>query len=293
MNLHDLAKEYEAYLHAVGQRPRGIARYMQHLTGFLESLPANATPDDLTVAAVRKHMRERAGTCSPGTIVGMLTAVRSFCKYLMEEDRLAIDPTTRVRWPKRQTALPRPLRSAERDALLAAIREPAGLNDDRRWYWRRNRRAIFLMLYAGLRLAETAALIWEDVDLREGMLLVREGKGGKSRLLPIHPTLKKELAKAGGGVLPAWAVAGKMSGEPLNSKAMAHIFEVWLPKRGIEGVTAHRLRHTFATELLKAGVNLAEIQELMGHTDISTTRIYIQVEVSKIKEAIEKLPGWI
>lgn len=290
--LRDLVAPYRMHLQALGQRPRGIERYLQHVVGFLATLPPDAGPEHLTAAAVRSHMRERAATCSSATVVNMLTAVRSFCKFLLEEEHIDLDPTTRVRWPKRTHGLPRALSPAELEALITAIREPAGLNGTRRWYWRRNRRAILLMLYAGVRLAECAALRWADVDLRANLLTVQEGKGGKARILPLHPALRGELARAAGGAVPSRAVVGKYDGTPLNPKALAHIFEEWLPRQGIEGVSAHRLRHTFATEMLKAGADLSAIQEALGHTDISTTRVYLRVDLSRIRAAVDRLPVW-
>lgn len=78
----------------------------------------------------------------------------------------------------------------------------------------------------------------------------------------------------------------------IAEKVLTRIFEVWLPRRGIRTIHAHRLRHTFATELLNAGVPLTEIQEALGHADISTTRIYLKVDFSRVKEAVNKLPNW-
>jgi integrase len=176
---------------------------------------------------------------------------------------------------------------------MGAIRIPDNLPYHQLWHWKRNRRAIYLMLYTGLRLSEAAVLLWEDVDLHAEVLTVEEGKGGKARLLPIHPALWAKLDQVPRWARePAGAVAGKQDGERLNPKALAHIFEVWLPKRGIKGVHAHRLRHTFATEMLKVGVPLPDIQEAMGHTDISTTRIYLRVDFSRLRGAVERLPTW-
>ncbi len=149
------------------------------------------------------------------------------------------------------------------------------------------------MLYAGLRLAEAAALLWRDVDLHAGLLVVQEGKGGKARVLPLHPTLQAELHQAAGRAEPGAAVAGKRDGTPLEPKALAHIFDRWLPVQGVKGISAHRLRHTFATEMLKAGVALPDIQEALGHADISTTRIYLRVDIARVRVAVGRLPAWV
>jgi site-specific recombinase XerD len=290
MKLIDLMPLYRRHLLACGHRERGIDRYMQHLRGFLAALPDNATPMHLTTAAVREHMRDRAETCSTATVVGMLTSVRSFCRFLIEEELLPSDPTAAIRWPRRRHLPPRVLNTEELEQLAAALQETSDMTDRQRWHWRRNRRAIYLMYYAGLRLAEAAALVWGDVDLKAGRLIVREGKGGKARALPIHQRLHSVLRPASIGAPAHWAVAGKVDGTPLNPKALAHIFEVWLPSRGVHGITAHRLRHTFATQMLDQGVPLCDIQEALGHTDIGTTRIYLQVDFSRIQGAVDKVP---
>jgi site-specific recombinase XerC len=220
----------------------------------------------------------------------MLTSVRSFCRFLIEEELIPNDPTAAIRWPRRRHLPPRALNSEEIEQLAAALRPPERMTDRQRWHWRRNRRVIFLMFYAGLRLAEVAALLWGDVDLKAGKILVRDGKGGKARTLPVHRQLYTELLPASVGAPAHWAVTGKEDGTALNPKALAHVFERWLPSHGVDGISAHRLRHTFATQMLDAGVALCDIQEALGHTDISTTRIYLLVDFSRIQGAVDKVP---
>lgn len=289
--LVDLVPEYQRHLRSLGNRPRGIDRYLQHLRLFLHSLGPGATVADLDARAVKAHLRERSETCEPATVLGMLTAVRSFCKFLIEEELLDIDPTTRVRWPKRTDRLPKALSDTELAHLLQAIREPAQLSPRERWYWRRNRRAIYLMLYAGLRLSETAALLWRDVDMRQRTLIVRDGKGGKQRIIPVHDVLYAELLPASAAP-PHYSVAGSWDGGAISGKVLAQVFERWLPRRGVEGVHAHRLRHTFATGMLRSGAQLVDIQEAMGHANLDTTKNYLQIDFSRTKAAISLLPDW-
>jgi site-specific recombinase XerD len=289
--LQDIIPTYERHLRALGRRERGIARYLDHLRGYLATLPESATSAALTPESVREHMRNRAATCAPATVLGMLTAVRSFCQFLVEEGALQADPTTRVRWPKRKHALPRSLSSGELTTLVEALRMPDDLADTPRWYWQRNRRAIYIMLYAGLRLSEVAALLWRDVDMMANTIIVCDGKGGKARIVTMHRRLKAELLPA--STAPAhWAVAGKQDGSALRPGALAHIFEEWLPRLDIQGISAHRLRHTFATEMLRREVPLCDIQEALGHSSIETTRIYLHVDISRIRAGIDKLPDW-
>ena len=87
-------------------------------------------------------------------------------------------------------------------------------------------------------------------------------------------------------------MVGKADGSQLKSKSLAHIFEVWLPRLGLVGISAHRLRHTFATEMLNRGAALCDIQEALGHANLETTRIYLQVDFARIRAAIDTLPDW-
>jgi integrase len=154
--------------------------------------------------------------------------------------------------------------------------------------WQRNRRAIYLMLYGGLRIAEASALLWRDVDLDTRVLWVRDGKGGKDRSIPIHPVLLKELLAAPDrDQVPA--VLANLQGLPINPKSLAHLFERQLRKLGVH-ITAHQLRHSFATEMLRAGADLRSIQELMGHEKLETTQRYLMVDAERMRAAVNLLP---
>jgi site-specific recombinase XerD len=144
------------------------------------------------------------------------------------------------------------------------------------------------MLFSGLRLSEAAALRWCDVDLEVRELMVVDGKGGKDRVVPLHPALVEELCQVR-SPKPSWAVLGQRDGKPLTHKSLAHIFERWLADLGIR-ITAHRLRHSFATEMLRHGADIRAIQDLMGHTSLETTQRYLALHNEQLRGAIEKLP---
>jgi site-specific recombinase XerD len=248
---------------------------------------------DLTVETLQNYQEHLAASKSISTILGMLTAVRSLARWAIRKGYLHYDPTTQLDWPKRAQTAPRPLHDDQIQQLWAALAMPAKLTTRQRWHWQRNRRAIALMQYAGLRLSEAASLRWQDIDLARGTLVVQDGKGGKARSLPIHKALRAELTQVPiSERLPEAAVAGKQDGTPLKGKVLARIFEIWLPRRGIHGISAHQLRHTFATELLNAKVDLRTIQELLGHSDISTTQRYLLVSANRLQSAIDSLPTW-
>jgi site-specific recombinase XerD len=118
--------------------------------------------------------------------------------------------------------------------------------------------------------------------------VVRDGKGGKDRSVPLHAILLAELAAAPPH-RPNWAVAGKADGSGMTVKSMAHIFERWLPERGL-AISAHQLRHSFATELLRKRADIREIQELLGHESLETTQRYLALDPERLRAAVELLP---
>lgn len=145
------------------------------------------------------------------------------------------------------------------------------------------------MLFGGLRISEAAALRWREVDLDAATLMVIDGKGGKDRMVPLHPTLLNELTRVE-APRKTWTVAGKPDGSPVKQKSLAHIFERWLPGFGLN-ISAHQLRHSFATELLRAGADLRSIQELLGHTSLETTQRYLTLSNHQLRVAVDKLPS--
>ena len=152
----------------------------------------------------------------------------------------------------------------------------------------RHNRAILLMWYAGLRISEVPALDWRDVDLDEGMLIVRDAKGGKDRSIAIHDRVLRNLA-ATPEDRQRGAVCGRLDGRPISYKSMPHIFGRYLKGYGL-AISAHQLRHTFAVQLLRAGADLRTIQTLLGHASLETTQRYLALDFDDKRRAIDKLP---
>ncbi len=285
-----LIREYRITRYADGWRPRGIAAYVRQLELFGTWLGEAPTLADITRTRVVEYKDHIGQRWEPPTIGQALSSIRSFVRWTIDRGLRADDPTHKIRWPKRLDALPRALDSEEIAALWRAIEIPEELLEDEPTYWqcRRNRRVIFLMLYAGLRISEVADLKWKDVDLKRRYLIVRQGKGGKDRTIPLHVTLHAELLATKRQPLHD-GVAGRPDGRPMTAKSMAHIFERWLPARGIH-ISAHVLRHTFATELLRNGADLRAIQELLGHESLETTQRYLKNDADRLRGSIDGLP---
>ena len=288
--LDTLIEPYQDYLHSLNRRASGVRRYSDQVRAFVTFLGPHAEAAQMTTRAITSYRVEMARRrCNGGTIGNALTAIRSFSRWLIQEGILDHDPTLTVEWPQRDDPIVRSLSKEELRQLFVAITEPEGLDAAQQFIWRRNRRVIYLMLYAGLRISEASALLWRDVYLDDRVLVVQQGKGGRRRELPIHAALEAELSS-----VPhrrrAWPVAGTSENQPLSPKSMAHIFERWLAGMGVD-MSAHMLRRTFATQLLRHGATLRDIQQLLGHRSLKTTAAYLGVDPQNLEEGLSKLPS--
>lgn len=152
---------------------------------------------------------------------------------------------------------------------------------------------LILKIYysSGLRLSEAINLRKKDIDFKENVLWVRGGKGGKDRLSIISKSLCVELLEFVKFKSDDDFIFVNKKGEPLSSRSVQLIIEKAKKKAGIsKDVHVHTLRHSFATHLLEAGVDIRKIQELLGHSDLSTTQIYTKVsseELKKIKSPLD------
>jgi len=220
---------------------------------------------------------------SQRTISRILSSLRSFFNFLILERIRDDNPAKTVDMPKLNKKLPEILTIEEIDNFLAEIdiEKPSGLRD----------RALFELIYScGLRVSEAVTLNFGGLFLDEGLLRVR-GKGDKDRFIPLgdeviywlnlyldtgRPALVKKVDNSGRIFL-------NYRGQPLTRKGMWKRFHAIAVKTGVEA-KIHTLRHSFATHLLQGGADLRSVQELLGHTDISTTQIYTHLSRDDLKE---------
>jgi integrase/recombinase XerD len=222
---------------------------------------------------------------NPRTLSRKLSALRTFAKHLVATGVRADDFTVLVEGPRARRRLPDFLTEREVDALLAAPRmsDPLGLRD---------RAMLELMYGSGLRVSELCGLSLQSVDMDAGFLRVF-GKGNKERIVPVggksivalrdyltagRPHFVKQ--KTGSALfLSEWGVA-------ISRKTFWVHLKEHARRAGItRSVKPHLLRHSFATHLLAHGAGLRDIQEMLGHADISTTEIYTAVEKRRLLEA--------
>lgn len=268
-----------------------VKSYREDLTQVLEFLrnslkKSSIEPRDWntrTLRAFTAWLHEQGYAKS--TIARRLAATRSFGKFLCREGVLAANPATALRGPRQEKKLPHFLTKDDVTRLLAvpATNDPSGLRD----------RAMLETLYsAGLRVSELVGLDLGDVDLSDGVLVVR-GKGKKERLallgqpaqqairawLPAREMLIRQRKRPGN------AVFVNQKGGRLTTRSVGRLLEKYLALAGLDPrTTPHTLRHSFATHLLDAGADIRGVQELLGHRSLTTTQIYTHVTTQRLQQ---------
>jgi len=224
-----------------------------------------------------------SGGASAATIARKLAAIRALYASLLRAGTIEANPADLVATPKRDSKLPRVLSREEMGAVLDRIpfRTPLELRD----------RAMLELTYScGLRAEEVVGLDSDSVDF-EGERLRVEGKGGKTRLVPIGEPAQQALQRylergrhALMGTGGETALLVSKSGRRLHPSDVRRRLERWVREAAIAGgISPHALRHSFATHLLEGGADLRAIQELLGHSSLSTTQVYTRVESSWVR----------
>ena len=278
--------------HLAGQKksPQTVRTYVRGLRWFIATLGPEPTIADLTPQTIAAFMDARADL-GAASLRGVLSALRAHVKWSILVGMRADDPTVGIPWPKRPEALPRALSSDELARLERILDAPPreGIDPRTARLIPQYKRAVLLMLYAGLRRQEAAGLRWEAIDLRYRTIRVW-GKGSKERLVTVHERLAATLGAVPVGERRGYVVTSSRGGGQRRHKAMGRIFEVWLRGEGL-AITAHQLRHTFATELLRAGADLEEIRQLLGHSSLRETQRYLRLDTTRTAAAVARLPG--
>lgn len=270
-----------------GLSPRTLDAYRRDLTRLGEWLATrgveragDATAADLD--AYTYHLKDQG--LAPTSIRRALSAIRTYYGFLLAEGLATTDPTERVDPPRTWRRLPDVLSREEVDRLLDAP-DPGD-----RLYWRD--KAMLEFTYAsGVRVGELIALGVRDVLLDEGFARVF-GKGAKERLVPIGRPAQRALdlylrelrprLESGRG---SGRVFLNARGAPLTRMGVWKILQKQVKRAGItKRVKPHMLRHSFATHLLEGGADLASVQEMLGHADISTTQIYTHVDREYLRD---------
>lgn len=279
---------YAAGMAARKLRARAIETYLKSLRRFRVWLGPEPTVADVTADSIGRYQVAR-GDKAAATIAKDLSAIRSHCRWCIRVGLRLDDPTLQIEWPRRNDPIPRCLKARELRVLDEILSRPLPTLDTKaRFITARNKRVVLLGLYAGLRISEIADLNWENVDLDLRTIAVRNGKGGKDRLIPIHDRVAMELSRTPENEQRG-AVCGSRAGRHTTYKSLPHVFDRWLKEQGLD-ITAHMLRHTFAVTMLRGGADIRQIQLLLGHASLATTERYLALDIDDKRRAIDKLP---
>jgi site-specific recombinase XerD len=231
---------------------------------------------------------------SPSSQARTVAALKCFFRFLVETELLERDPAAVLRTPKKREALPDVLDRAELARLLSAPDRPGVWGREAPGRRERDRLLLALLAYAGLRRSELLALDWDDVDLERRLLRVRRAKGGQARVVPIHPALVPLFFAYLATRLPLNepALFTGVQGRRLSQTLLTQTFLRYARAVGVrerKRVTPHTLRHVFASEILRAGANLRQIQELLGHKHLDSTQRYTRVTAHELRGAVKRL----
>jgi len=302
----DFAECREEFLRRLEQERNASAHTLRAYRGDLAEFGRFLADEGIGMDAVthlllRKYMaRLRERRPASATMARKMSSLRSFFAYLCKQGRLDANPFVALRTPRKEKKLPDVLSADEVERLLTAAGggDEAALRD----------RAILETLYStGMRVAELASLGVNDVDFAAEVAVVT-GKRRKQRVCPLGSyalkAIKAYLAERGIAARAAASCAEPLflrlraleNGAPLpperrrlTTRSVARI----LSRRLIEAnlsprVTPHTLRHSFATHLLDRGADLRSVQELLGHSSLSTTQIYTHVSAERLRKIYEK-----
>ncbi len=270
-----------------GLRPTTVAAYRTDIRRFAHFLAGQGTPEpaDIDHRILERYVsRMRTAGLAPTSIRRAQSALRAYFGFLAAEGLVPDNPTDRMERPAAARKLPGFLTQDEAARVVEAV------DPDSPAYWRD--RAVLELLYAtGMRVSELVRLSLGDLDLEHGSCLVF-GKGGKERLVPVGAVALEVVRRYLGTIRPeldrgrargAFFLNGR--GTRLSRMSIWTIVTRASARAGIDRrISPHTLRHSCATHLLEGGADLAAVQELLGHADISTTQIYTHLDRRYLRE---------
>ena len=306
--LDHLRLNENASLHTVRAYESDLSQFLQFLSTHAARRRAELTAADFTHHSIREFLSDlhKRGN-SRASAARKLAAIRTFGRYLRREGVLEGDPAALVGTPKRESRLPAHLGEAEMSRLLEMpdASQPLGRRD----------RAILELFYAsGLRLSELVGLDVDDLNL-SGRVVRVLGKGGKQRLVPFNRSAEAAvrawlkdwelLRQQAAAVQPSPARAARRAsaasrrqreplflnyqGTRLSTRSVDRLVRKYVTACSTRfGISPHALRHSFATHLLERGADLRAIQELLGHSRLSTTQRYTHLSAAQMLETYRK-----
>jgi tyrosine recombinase XerC len=281
-----------------GYSSHTVDGYLRDITEFVahsgKSTAENVLVENVTSAQIRSFVVSLHGKNSSASVARKLSALRTFFRFLKRESIIATDPVTGIVSPKIGKTIPVFLTV---DEVFQLLEEPG--KKDR--FMLRDRAILELLYSTGIRVAELVSRDLADLDFTTEVLSVR-GKGSKERLVPVgrpareavsawlaqREKLMQDRAERGRGVeRKALFLNGR--GSRLTVRSVERLVRSYGERSGIaQTVTPHALRHSFATHLLEMGADLRSVQELLGHSSLSSTQRYTHLNLDHLSEVYDK-----
>ncbi len=283
--LHFLELEKNAARNTIASYRLDIERYLR----FLEEHSIRSM-DDVRESHTSEFLASlRARGLSPRSVTRAFSAIKGFHTFLVGDGIAGANPAAMLETPKLPRTLPGVLSQSEVEEILG---QPKESEKDRKRLWLRDRTILEVLYAAGIRVSELIRLRQSEVHDTEGILRVF-GKGSKERLVPIGGSALRWISRYRREGRPLLARRGvsqdvlflNRRGTPMTRMAIWNIVQMYTKKAGItKEVHPHTFRHSFATHLLEGGADLRAVQEMLGHSDISTTQIYTHIDREYLKE---------
>ncbi|MEZ5196417.1 MAG: tyrosine-type recombinase/integrase [Bacteroidales bacterium] len=292
MNLPGLLRQFKQYClierGMTAKNHQSIIRNMKSLAEFAQTENVKKLDEGMIREFLMENSRKRGW--SPKTFRTYLQNLSCFFGWCEKKGYITKNPTLRIEKPKLPKRLPRCLTKYQASTIL---------NNASFYHWRydiekyRNEAIIYTFLFTGIRLQELLLLQMSDVNLEYGEITIIQGKGRKDRIVPIHPRLTivfrrylKERKRV--GKCSKWFFTGIHSNKRLYEKNVREICSKISKQSGIK-FSPHVLRHTFARLSIDANLNLFKLKEILGHSEVSTTQIYLSVSTESMKKSFNNL----
>ncbi len=279
-----IEKFLDYYWLSSGASQNTLLAYRSDLRLFSKFLDNDISNVDGTV--INNYFKHR--NLSAATQARILTCFRIFYQYLITQQLIKTNPTTKLRHPKKTQKLPIFLNIEEVDQLLNAP-------DKNTVFGMRDRAMLELLYSCGLRVSELITLDYHNINLNEEYIRIH-GKGNKERLLPMGEMAMDYLNTYEQKARPFLLKSGQTDhyflsnrGSGMSRQNFFYIIKAYATKAGIDKpLSPHTLRHAFATHLVQSGADLRSVQLMLGHSDISTTQIYTHIQNVQLKSQHSK-----
>ena len=263
------------------------------LSNFLKNKFNITEPSEVETCHIRSYMEyiKEKSNLSASSMDNKIAVIKSFFSYLHITEAIPRNPAFQIKKPRANKKLPKFLNDIELEKLLTA---PDRAHSTRKLKFKiRDKLILTLFVYSGIRKTELLNLDWQDVNLGQKYVIIRNSKNKVDRLIPLHDRVLKLLDAYLTQKLPLKdnALFVGERDKRLSKNSLDDLYKFYLALSGLssKGYTIHSLRHTFATRLLNKNVNLYKIKSLLGHRSIESTQIYLHLSNKGLQDSINLL----